>query len=411
MSEIKSGVISMGIHGGGLAIRLSFMLVLLRYSTPTVMGLYSVAVAMEAISIYASGLEFHTFTARRYARSATDRRLKILISVHRRLLAFTVPLSACFAVLVGILLDFSHDFWTLIPLALVISSGTVMQELCRYLNLNRQPIQSIFINFLRSAAWQPVTFFFLADSHNLIRYILWLWALFSLSGVFLGAWVLRGFLKSGAIPRLRYILKGLANARTYYAIATAAVLQGNLERLILQVFLGPSSVGVFSFFQTLANTLGSISQAAIMNVALPSILTRFNRRTDDRFIYLKNVMKRILISCLAISILICLFAVPLIHVVSKAEYTSKLWILPVLLLSQSQLVWSQPIHVAMYASHKDRLLILITFSALVASLFFDMFFITTFGIVGAVLAPFIVGLSIVVARRYWMNRLHNSGEL
>ena len=411
MTEIKTGIVSLAIHGGGLAIRLAFMLVLLRYSSPEVMGLYGLAVSLESVSIYLAGLEFHTFTARRFARNSNPIRFKVLMRVHRQLLIFTTPLSAVIGVVAAICLNFSTDLWTLIPLGIVLSSGTVMQELSRYLNLVKKPINSIFINFLRSAAWQPLVLFFLADTEHLIRCILWLWAIFSILGGLWGIWALREYLTFRATPKLSYILFGLGNARAYYVIATASILQGNLERFILQLMLGPSAVGVFSFFQTLANTLGSVAQAAVLNVALPNLLIRFNQKAKDRFLYLKKIMKRVLAACLSISIIICIFAIPLIHVLSKSEYTKKLWILPTLLVSQSLLIWTQPIHLALYASHKDNLLISIMVFALISSLIFDVMFIFAFGVAGAVIAPFVVGVAIVVLRNYWLKQLRNSGVL
>ncbi|MDZ5632393.1 hypothetical protein [Janthinobacterium sp. GMG1] len=411
MSEIRSGIFSMAIHGGGLAIRLGFMLLLLRYASPAIMGLYGLAVAMESVAIYLAGLEFHTFTSRRFARSASQRRLKVLMRVHRRLLAFTAPLATVLGLFAAHILNFTTDTLSLLYLGILLFSGTIMQELSRYLILNRQPVHSIFIGFLRTAAWQPIAFFFLHSNEHVLRDILFLWAIFSLSGVIWGIWVLRKLIVCKCRPRKNYLFRGLYNARAYYVISAATVLQGNLERFILQMLLGPSAVGVFSFFQTLGNTLGSVAQTVVTNIALPELLMRFGQKLKGRQEYMRHVMKRLLICCTALSAAICLTAWPLILVLSRQEYTDKLWMLPFLLLGQGFIVWTQPIHLALYAGHKDRILLIMMGGALLASILANLIFIELFGIAGAVVSPLVVAILISAVRKYWFNRLSKNGEL
>ncbi len=375
------------------------------------MGLYGLAVAMESVAIYMAGLEFHTFTSRRFARSASQQRLKVLMRVHRRLLTFTAPLATLLGLLAAHILNFTTDTLSLLYLGILLFSGTIMQEISRYLILNRQPVHSIFIGFLRTAAWQPIAFFFLHSNENVLRDILFLWAIFSLLGVIWGVWILRELIVCKCRPRKNYLFRGLYNARAYYFISAATVLQGNLERFILQMLLGPSSVGVFSFFQTLANTLGSVAQTVVTNIALPELLMRFGQKLKGRREYMQHVMKRLLICCVGLSAAICVTAWPLILLLSRQEYTDKLWMLPFLLLGQGFVVWTQPIHLALYAGHKDWILLIMMGGALLASILANLLFIELFGIAGAVVSPLVIAILISAVRKYWFDRLSENGEL
>lgn len=402
------GLQSALVHSSGLAIRLGFMLGLAHWTSPEVIGLYGLTVSIEAVVVYLAGLEFHTFTARRFAKTGELTKLRMVVSAHRKLLWFSAPLAAVVGVLAAIIFSLTNDWLVLVLVGILLASGVVAQELGRYLNLARKPVNSVFLSVLRASAWQPFALIAIAantnKTDNLLSMLVF-WALFTVLGCVWSALVLKNILKSKMRINIRYVWRGLKESRAYHGIASLSVLQSNLERFLLQLLLGPAAVGVFSFFQMLANTLTALVQTATLNVALPDLLTWFGQRNTGRFEYLAQLRKRILLISIVSGLLVCGAAIPLTMLLSKNDYLAHIWLLPVLISAQVLLMWTQPIHLAMYAARYDALLLRIMTGALVASLMLDFLFINWVGLAGAVVAPFVVYLSVAFLRVATMRKL------
>ena len=298
-----------------------------------------------------------------------------------------------------------------VALLAVLIFGALGQELSRYLVLARKPVHSVVLAFLRTAAWQPAALMVLSPDPRALRWMLVLWALASAVASAWGAWQLRHLLTCRVRPHRGYLLHGLYSARGYYAIASLSVVQGNIERFVLQLLLGPAAVGVFYFFQTLANTVSSLVQTSVVNVALPNLLTRFGQRTSDRHDYLSHLVKRSLLISFLVSVSVCIIVIPVTTLVSRQDYIANVWMLPALLLGQMALSGTQPIHLALYAAHYDRPLIVMMTAAVVASVLLDGALVSLMGISGAVLAAVLVALGIAAARQALRTKLSASDAL
>lgn len=399
------------LHGVGLLLRLVFLLALLRYTNSTMMGQYALAAAIEAVVIYVSGLEFHTFTARRYARTGTLQRLRLLIRCHRRLLAFTVPLAVLLTLCATEILGFQVGQWNLIALLVIVSTSVVTQEIGRYMVLTQRPVASIFLGFIRNSAWQPLAILWLSSDPSALQMMFGLWAAFASFSLLWGLWILRDFLTIRARPRTAYILAGIQKARGYYLIAVSSVLQSNLERFILQLVLGLSAVGTFSFYQTLANTIPALVQSAVTNIATPRLLEQFGRRRAGRFAHLSQIAWRAGMVVFVLSLAVLGVASPLISFLNRPEYIAVLWILPVLLVGQAFLATTQLVHLAIYAAHHDRPLIVLTGVSLIFSVVVNTLLINAWGLFGAVVTPVIIGAVIAAGRLAIFRRLMRRGQL
>lgn len=413
MSVFRTGVVSSFVHAAGLAIRLGFVMALVYWTSADLVGLYGLAASIEAVVVYLAGMEFHTFTSRRYARTGDRAKLRVLVSSHRHLLRFTAPLAALIGLVAALALSFTRDWIALGLLAALMTTGAVAQELGRYLILARRPVQSVVLTLLRTAAWQPIALPMLigADSTNSLRVLLGLWTISTVVGVAWSGFLLKDLWWPLASCRSRYLLRGLKESRAYYAIASLTVVQNNLERFVLQLLLGPSAVGVYSFFQMLSNTLTALVQTATLNIALPNILIRFGQRQPDRFKYLSDLRRRVLQICALAGAAVCAIAFPLIIALSKPDYMSQLWLLPVLIGAQILMMWTQPIHLALYAAHHDRFLVRLMAGSLVAALVLDIVFIGWLGLSGAVIAPLAVCLMVATVRILLMKILRTKALL
>jgi len=401
--------ISTGIHGLGLALRLLFMMVLVRESTPAVLGMFGLLTAIDLIVIYAAGFELHTFSTRRYARHPTPSQLRICFALHTRVFRFATPLAALVAMAAAWLFDVNLDVTSYLCFGLVVATGTVVQELSRYLVLTAKPIRSIVTSFLRTAGWMPFALLFIGNEQQTMRNITVAWAIASTLAALWGMHALREAFSRHLRIRTRFALHAFSRSASYYAVATAAVLQSNIERFLLQLMLGPTAVGIYSLFVTLANTLTALVQAGVLNIFLPRLLTAFGGLTADRRAVLREACKRALLVCLAMAVAIMIASVPIVKLTDHSAYLEYLWILPALLVGQTVLMWSQPVHLAIYGAHHDRLLLTITVTSLVVSLAVSSVLIHVAGIAGAAAAPVLVSAGMAYARWRAFARLEARG--
>lgn len=400
-----TGHLSAGLHLLGMGVRLLFMLSLARLSTPEVMGQYGLASALEVVVIYLAGLEYHTFTSRRYARGPHPGRLRVLMKCHWQVLLGTVPLALVTGYLLTQVFSFSRDPLVIASLLTVIACGMVSQETNRILILTRRPVHSAAATFLRNAAWQPCILPVLSPGSDGIRLIFLAWGLFAFISMAWTLWLLRAVLWSRGQVRMSYLRAGLWAARHNYVIAALNVLRANQERFILQLLLGPAAVGVFTFFQTIANTLPSLMQAGVMNLMLPNLLERFSRHSKDRCDYLDAQLRRAYkLSCL-LALALTGLGVPLTYALKRSEYLAFLWLLPALLLGHVLVTATQPIHLALFAAHRDRLLLWISSGTLLASVVLSIVSIQSIGLAGAALAFVLVAFSIAAIRHQALKQL------
>jgi len=393
---LGAGGASVSVHALSLGIRMIFMLVMLKVVGVAEFGTFSLLTAVELVVIYMSGLEFHTFTTRRYARHPVSNQLRSCLAAHAKLMLVTLPLAAGITLLATFLLRIKLDLAGTLAFLVVVVSGSIAQELIRFMVLAAKPVQAVLVTFLRGAAWMPLMIPFLQE--NPIRRLLIFWAVFSVIGMAWAIWLMRDSISTRVRVRWDYLLRGVSASRNYFIMSSASVIQSNLERFVLQLMLGSASVGVFSFFQTLANTLQALVTSSVMNVHLGSLLSGFGLRRADRFLTLRRVSKHAAAIGSGLGALMVMMVFPLLAVIDRAEYRSMLWMLPVLLFGQLVLVSTQPIHLALYGAHQDSTLMAMSLGALGLSLVLNVLFVGIFDINGAVAAPVVVCTLLAMVR-------------
>jgi O-antigen/teichoic acid export membrane protein len=402
--RLSIGHQSAAIHLLGMGVRMGFMLALASITSTEVVGIYALAGAIESVVIYLAGFELHAFTARRYARSPSPGKLRILAKCHQVMLCVSIPFSVAITLALASWLKLGADPWVVGGLVVVIAAGMVSQETNRFLLLTRRPLHSAVSAFVRNALWQPVVVVILYLRPADVHAIFVAWALCAVAAAGWTLWLLRAVIGVHARLRMNYLKAGLRNARGYYAISSLGIAQSNLERFALQLLLGPAAVGVFAFFQTIANTIPSLVQAGLLNVMLPNILERFARRDPERFSYLRAESRKILWVCAGLGLALCVVTVPMIYSLGRAEYIQGFAMLPVLIVASSLVSSTQPMHLALYASHKDRVLLLLGGFSLAGSLILNLALIPVLGLAGAVVTPLVINVLVASVRRAAFNK-------
>jgi O-antigen/teichoic acid export membrane protein len=206
-------------------------------------------------------------------------------------------------------------------------------------------------------------------------------------------------------PPAKYLREGLRRSIPYYGIAAITVAQGSVERFALQVFLGPSAVGYFTFFQSMANTVTSITQVSVGNVTYPKVLFEFGPRGHERLHYLRQVLRKTWFVVLLSSFVVLVATTTIVVGLSKLEYVAVMWLLFPLIIGQAVLAASQPLQVALFASHDDRFLLKLMATTGLLSIVLNVFLVPAFGLVGAATVPMSVAVLIGLARVIRVRRV------
>lgn len=397
------------LHGSGLAIRLGFVFALLALSGAELLGRYGLLASIEVVAIYLAGFELHAFTTRRYARRPQLAQVRICLAAHRRLFLISVPLAMAGAYLATLLLDLNLDALELGAFLLVIATGVIAQDLLRYITILKGTMRSATIGFIRTAAWQPIALA-LASTVAPLRSIVIMWAIAGLLSVLWGMWMLGPPVFARIRIRRLYLLSGLWTARRFYLMACASVLQGNMERFVLQASLGAEAVGLFVFFQNMANALPTLIQVSVHNAALPAMLTQFGQRLPDRFDLLRRLFRQTLLASAAIATLttVCVLILLLLAPMQPIQY---FWILPALLLAQTLQTCSQPFYLALFAAHQDRPIMWLSLALLLVSLTLCIVLVEALALIGAITSQIGAGLAILTARMFMMRAYARRGQL
>lgn len=410
-SAVRSaGFMSMALHGAGLGIRLLFMLAILQLSGAKLLGEYGLLVSIELVTVYLAGFEFHSFTTRRYARRPIPSNLRLALASHGRMLIISAPLAVTAAASATWAFALNLSKMELLMFLFIVFSGSVVQEANRFIVMTKNPVYAIATAFVRTAAWQPVTFLFLDDA-NALQWILTWWCVAALFSTIWALWLLRSAISLRTKVHGRYLVKGMVASKGYYVIATSTVMQGNAERFVLQSFLGPEAVGLFALFQTLANTLSALVQSAVLNVALPLLLIGFGQKQPDRFAILERFRWRAFWVGAVTAVAIMASSAAVLVLTARTEYISSAWMLLPLLIGQIILMSTLPMQLAIYGGHHDKALMQMSILVLLITLAMSVIMVSQFGINGAIASQLIGCLIVSMARRGLFSHLKENGKL
>ncbi|PZU79360.1 MAG: hypothetical protein DI530_08965 [Sphingomonas sp.] len=365
--------------------KFAFIVALARYTDPATVGLYALLVTIVTIAIYVIGLEIHTFTTREIVSHDEDGRGAEHIQRHLLTVGGTflvaLPVIYGFGRFLGIAGKF--DFALLGAILLCECLG---QELGRYLMVMMRPVASNLLQFIRGAAWMPIPLIALltmAPSHT-IDTILWSWLVGAAAACIYGLWMIRGFLGRWQGYRLAWLGEAFLSARHYFVVALLTQVQYYSDRFIVQRTMGESSVGVYSFYQSFANTMMAFVQTGVVAVLLPRLLRA--AKQDDRIVEratLKAMFVWSLALALAISIMLAGGMPFLLGQVRKAAYAGALPVFYMLLLGNLLLIAGIVVHYGLYARRRDADLMRVSLCIIPLGLLINILVIPRFGILGA----------------------------
>lgn len=387
---LDSGV-NMALRGLTLASKFILMVYLAKIISPEQLGVYGLFTTTISYALYLLGLDFYTYAQREMFSLPRTQWAGIIRSqfmFYGLVYLFVLPL---------LLLIFIAGWlpWQMVGwFYVLLSFEHFSQELCRLLVAFGKVTLANVTLFFRGGAWVFAVIALLTASpktHGLTA----VWAGWSIGVAIsvviaiLGVRGVIGPLPEKTVTDWRWVRRGLKVA-TQFFIGTLA-LRGlfTFDRYFLNLKVGKSAVGVYSFYMTFANAMMAFADAGVISRLYPRIVAAY--RVGKYEVYRQNLKEMAVgILSLYLSFSFALFVVikPVMRFIGREEYISQITTLWVLLAAMGLYSLGLVPHYALYAQGSDRAITVASILSLILFTGSAILLAPSYGIIGVALSVF-----------------------
>lgn len=374
------------LRGFSLISKLLFLIYAGKKLALVEMGVYGLVNTTISVIITVLGFEFYAFSNREMlARPNTDHTVILRDQFVFYCIMYLTILPFTIFIFLAKILPWSLTFW----LFGLVFLEHLAQELSRIMNTLFRPLLSNALFFLRNSGWcLPLIFFWYRGSNWItLQHILFAWTI----GVFISLIIFLIELRHLDWSKwfksnidYKWIKSGMLVAAPFMISALSYRIIELADRYIIHFLVNDESVGIYSFYATIANVIPAIVGASLSSIYVPKIVHAYQvgNFTDYHIFYKKlNYGTLALISVASPFIyVICLKLIPYI---GKTEYIKGLPTFIVLLFSTIISAFAQLPGIALYAQKKDLALLFSTLIGGGANVVLNIILIPKYGIMGA----------------------------
>ena len=393
---VKTAAANMGIRGLTLASRGIFIVFFARFLKPSELGIYGLFASTIGLAIYILGFEFYTFTTREIlARSqVTWAPMRRDQGVFHRLVYVSI-LPMLLLLFRGGVLPWPYVFWFYILLIGEHLGTELYRLLC---TISRSSLANL-IYFLRAGIWIYVFVgWALIDPRARRLESVWiLWCAGQVVSLIAGTWVvlrLDWARISGTRIDWTWLRRGMQTSFRLFIYAAALWGITTIDRQFLEKFSGPSMVGVYSFYMSIASAIVAFIEAGIVVPVYPRLIAAWNRdpaefdriyRSFNRIVWSSTIC---LIGAAAIGIR------PVLRFIGKPIYSSHMDIFWILMGYAFVSLVFRPQHFALYARGRDIHLTGSALAGLAAAALLDIWLGPAHGVAGIAIGT-VAGFTVI----------------
>ena len=386
LKSFKLSFLNIILRGFSLISKLFFLIYAGKKLALVDMGVYGLVNTTISVIITILGFEFYAFSNREMlARTNSEHPVILRDQLVFYSIMYLTILPFTILIFLTKILPWSLFFWLLILVFL----EHLTQELSRIMNTLFRPLLSNTLFFLRSSAWCLPLIFFWYRGENWIRlpHILFAWTIGGIISGLIFLFELRHLDWSKCFKSkidYKWIRSGMLAAMPFMISALSYRIIELADRYIIHFLLNDESVGIYSFYATIANVIPAIVGASLSSIYVPKIVHAYQVGNFDEYhIFYKKLNYGTIALILLASPFIYEICLKLIPYIGKTEYMVGLPTFIVLLFSTIISAVSQLPGIALYAQKKDLALLYSTLIGCVANVLLNIILIPKFGIIGA----------------------------
>lgn len=372
---------------GSLAIKLGLTLYMGRYLGLGELGTYGLVAACVAIAIPLLGFRFDYVVSRDIVDvSGFDLAHKMrdqLVFYGLSYLAMAVFLLALAFLNTG-MFDASLILFIL-PLCILESLATITSS--NLVSLKR-PILANALFFMRASLWvlPVVAMGILEPSYRTANLIFSWW----LGGVVLSLFVTAcSFRTLPWAEVLRspvdwlWIRSGVKKCFFIWLGAVGAAAASNIDRFVVEFFMGRDFVGIASFYGSFIIAITSLLSSGIFSFGYPQLISLYKKNEQKQFL---EATKKMTFQAVGAATLLCILigiAVPILgDLFDRPEFSTNADVLWLMLLG----IWlksaTESLHYVLYARHQDRAIWMGSLLLLAITFLGNVLLVSLFGFIG-----------------------------
>ena len=382
----RTGAANLVLRGLTLGGKSVLLVVLARYLPPSEVGVFGLMTVTLAIGVLVLGLDFYTYNTREILAVEGRNHLPFVrnqLVFHGLVYAVALPLLGIVFLTGTLPWHVAGWFFVLVVLE------HLAQEAFRLLTTLSRPVAASLVLFLRSGLWAYLAALAVV-LYAPLRSLSFVWGCWVASVTV--ALILAGrlvWMRAGDGGRWEkvdwpWVRRGIKTCLPFFSATLALMGVQYADRYFLEHFHGTAAVGVYTFFAGIANVVQVFVFSAVTMVLYPKVVSAFQQgRLAAYRCELRRMAVGTLVGTLAVALVLALAVGPLLAVVGRETYTSRLPVFWMLLAAMTLMAWSYVPHFALYARHRDRAIIGATFAALAVSLTLNALLVPGLGLIGA----------------------------
>jgi O-antigen/teichoic acid export membrane protein len=274
-----------------------------------------------------------------------------------------------------------------------------------------RPILSNALFFIRSAAWAPpvmVLGYFYPEFRNAETiFAFWLAGIVLSLMVNAAVWRKRAWRQAFATPvNTVWIIACVKGCFFIWLGGVAAAITANIDRFVVEFFIGREAVGIVSFYGSFVAAVLSLMASGVFTFVYPALIKLYKAKQLKAFRAeaIKATWHAAVFSagiCIAMGIIIPYFGV-LFERPELSEYAPIFWML---LLAVWIRTATDIFYYVLYAWSEDTVLWTTSLVSLAVALAVNIFFIAQYGMIGIGYGAIASSVFLGIWRLWWLRKL------
>ncbi len=400
---LYTSMINMGLRAITLVSKFLLILFMGKYMSIVDIGTYGLFTVTCTLLLNLVGFNFYSYNTRELINSHKKNHAVMLRDqavFHLIAYAFTLPLIPLIFNL-GIL-DWSLLGWLYVILIL----EHMCQEIERVLITFSRPITANVVLFIRSASWvYAIIATYLYSNSSMSLGLIWqYWMIGATTAILFGIYQLK-FIKwkniIGTPINFRWILEGVKSASFLFSATMLYQAMLFIDRSVLQYFHSEHAVGIYTFFWSISNAIGTFVYAGVISILHPKIILTFNKNQRQ---FIKLIKQMFWQSTGLFVIVFTILWFLLDHVLlytGKEELINNKYIFFLLSIGGLIALMSNAVHYIIYCKKLDKQIMLATAFALTVDILANLALVPTYSIVGTAISISLALLALTVAKIFF----------
>lgn len=375
-SLISPRLLNIGIRGISMISRFLLIIILAKLLPLSDLGIYGLLVAGIGFAVLFVGFDYYSYSNRELLSVHKDEWSKIIVNqIYAYLPLYLLFIPIAMVVHYYELLPSGYFIWFIV--LMVIEHISIEQN--RLLNTIQKQLSASMVLFLRSGVWVlfmlPLIIY--VDSFRNLETVLYAWLIGGLASISFATFVIKNSVQDWHFikPNYRWILKGYKIGLLFIlgTVAFRAISTG--DRFLLEQMSDLSIVGIYVFYVSLTVGATAFIHAGVIVFSTPKIVTAFQKGEFLEFQHLMNqFFKELSISIIVMMMALYIFMPFIIEWVDKVSYLEHYNVFYIILATAGVTVLNSHPGTYLYASRRDKFILLSNISALLVFVLLSIFF-------------------------------------